>query len=221
MISIDVISDTVCPWCFIGKRRLEQAIAVRSDYEFKINWRPFQLNPDLPKSGMLRAQYLALKFGSDERASKIYQTVHGAAVEEGLEINFASLRYQPNTLASHRLIRWAAGADVQDAIVEALFQEYFFVGRDIGDPEVLVDIAQIAGMDGKLVRKLLTTGADEKLVADEEMVARRTGIAGVPCFIVNEKFAVSGAQDSTVLLNVFDLAHQDQQKSASASQAAE
>jgi len=221
MISIDVISDTVCPWCFIGKRRLEQAVQTRPSYDFKIQWRPFQLNPDLPRQGMPRAQYLALKFGSDERASKIYQSVQTAAKDEGLEIDFRNLRSQPNTLSSHRLIRWAGSAGVQDAVVEALFQNYFFVGLDIGDPEVLCEIASKAGMDGKLVHNLLSSDADEKLVSDEELIARRTGIAGVPCFIVDGKYAVSGAQDSTVLLNVFDLAHQDQKKSLGHDQAAE
>jgi predicted DsbA family dithiol-disulfide isomerase len=210
MINIDVISDTVCPWCFIGKRRLEKAIADRPNYTFKINWRPFQLNPDLPKDGMSRAQYLALKFGSDERASKIYQTVHTAALEEGLDIQFGGLNNQPNTLSSHRLIRWAGTAGVQNEVVELLFRSYFFDGNDIGDPDTLAAIAKSVGMDDALVHRLVTSGADEKLVSEEEAVARKMGIAGVPCFIVEEKYAVSGAQDSAVLVNIFDLAFQDQ-----------
>jgi predicted DsbA family dithiol-disulfide isomerase len=212
MINIDVISDTVCPWCFIGKRRLEKALADRPDYLFQINWRPFQLNPDLPKDGMSRAQYLALKFGSDDRASKIYQTVHMAALEEGLDIKFNGLNNQPNTLSSHRLIRWAGTAGVQNEVVELLFQEYFFNGRDIGDADTLASVAAKAGMDRDLVHELVLSGADEKLVADEEVVARRMGIAGVPCFVIDGKYAVSGAQDSAVLVNIFDLAFQDKRR---------
>jgi len=221
MINIDVISDTVCPWCFIGKRRLEKALADRPDYLFQINWRPFQLNPDLPKDGMSRAQYLALKFGSDDRASKIYQTVHMAALEEGLDIQFNGLNNQPNTLSSHRLIRWAGTAGVQNEVVELLFQEYFFNGRDIGDADTLASVAAKAGMDRDLVHELVLSGADEKLVADEEVVARRMGIAGVPCFVIDSKYAVSGAQDSAVLVNIFDLAFQDKRRVENSAQATE
>jgi len=221
MINIDVISDTVCPWCFIGKRRLEKALADRPDYLFQINWRPFQLNPDLPKDGMSRAQYLALKFGSDDRASKIYQTVHMAALEEGLDIQFNGMNNQPNTLSSHRLIRWAGTAGVQNEVVELLFQEYFFNGRDIGDADTLASVAAKAGMDRDLVHELVLSGADEKLVADEEVVARRMGIAGVPCFVIDSKYAVSGAQDSAVLVNIFDLAFQDKRRVENSAQATE
>ncbi len=221
MILIDVISDTVCPWCFIGKRRLEQAMRERPNYSFKVEWRPFQLNPEMPKQGMPRQQFLALKFGGDDRAKKIYKTVETTAQEEGLDFRFSRIGNQPNTLASHRLIRWAGSAGVQDQVVEKLFQSYFFDGADIGDHQVLAELAETVGMDRELVGRLLEEGADEKLVSEEELVARRMGIAGVPCFIVDGKYAVSGAQDSTVLHNVFDLSLQDQRQAGENKQTAQ
>ncbi len=193
----------------------------RPRFDFKVEWRPFQLNPDMPRDGMERHDYLALKFGSRERAKKIYRTIQKAADEEGLTLQFEAIAGQPNTLASHRLIRWSGTAGYQDLVVEDLFQRHFIIGDNIGDVEVLVDVARQAGMDADLVRELLTNGADEELVVQEEAVARRMGIAGVPCFVVDAKYAVSGAQDPTVLQNVFDLAVQDRANRLRPPQAAE
>ena len=217
MISIDVVSDTVCPWCFIGKRRLERAIAERPDYQFQIGWRPFQLNPDMPRAGMDRQQYLNLKFGGRERASKIYAHVNKAGAEEGIAFRFDAIRRQPNTFDSHRLIRWSANAGVQDAVVEILFRRYFQEGADIGDSAELASIAGEAGMDAAQVAAWLEQGVDVDVVREEEMIARRMGIAGVPCFIIDRRYAVSGAQDPSVLVHVFDLAT----KERAAAQAAE
>jgi predicted DsbA family dithiol-disulfide isomerase len=203
---IDIVSDTVCPWCFIGKRRLERALAQRPGLEVQIGWRPFELNPDMPPAGLDRAQYLQLKFGGVERAGRIYATIANAGAEEGIDFRFDRIRRTPNTIASHRLIRWAAGQNRQDAVVERLFTTYFVQGEDIGDHEVLTAVARDAGMDPELTRDLLTRGDDVEVVKAEEQVARRMGINGVPCFIVDRKYAISGAQDPAVLLQVFDLA---------------
>jgi predicted DsbA family dithiol-disulfide isomerase len=206
MISIDVVSDPVCPWCYIGKRRLERAIAGRPEYRFQVGWRPFQLNPDMPRAGMERQQYLSLKFGGRERAFKIYAHVAKAGEDEGIAFRFQAIRRQPNTFDAHRLIRWAAAAGRQDAVVEALFRRYFEDGVDIGDRAALAAIAGAAGLDGAQVGAWLDEEKDSALVREEEAIARRMGIGGVPCFIVDRRFAVSGAQDPSVLVNVFDLA---------------
>ena len=211
MIWIDIISDTVCPWCFIGKRRLETALRERPDHEYQIGWRPFQLNPELPKGGMDRRQYLALKFGGGERAEQIYSHVTSAGRQERIAFDFAAMRRQPNSFDSHRLIRWAAQTQAQDAVVEELFRRYFTEGADIGSRAVLLEVAQACGMDAGEVKRLLDTGTDSETVREEEQVARRMGVNGVPCFIVDRKYAVSGAQDASVLVNVFDLAARDRQ----------
>ena len=227
MISIDIISDTVCPWCFIGKRRLEKAVAQRPQFDYQIGWRPFQLNPDMPSGGMPRPQYLSLKFGGPERASKIYANVEAAGRSEELDFQFDAIQQQPNTFDSHRLIRWAATAGVQDAVVEMLFTRYFREGADIGDRAVLAEVAGACGMSADEVAGNFDNDVDVEQVKAEEMLARRMGINGVPCFIIDRKYAVSGAQDPSVLVNVFDLttreaaAAQSGAQQSSAPQAAE
>lgn len=206
MIAIDIVSDTVCPWCFIGKRRLERAMAERPELRYQIGWRPFQLNPDLPRAGMDRQQYVSLKFGGRERATKIYDNVAKAGQGEGIAFAFEAIRRQPNTFDSHRLIRWSAKAGRQDAVVEALFRRYFLEGVDIGNRAMLAAIAAEAGMDGAEVGAWLEQEVDSEVVREEEAIARRMGIGGVPCFIVDRRFAVSGAQEPSVLVHVFDLA---------------
>ena len=203
---IDIVSDTICPWCFIGKRRLERALANRPELDVQIGWRPFQLNPDMPSEGMDRQSYLAAKFGGEARAKRAYSPVIEAAEREGLGIDFDRIRRTPNTLASHRLIRWAATADLQHQVVEALFRRYFVQGEDIGDHAVLVEVATEAGMDVDLVTHLLAEGRDIELVRSEDRLAREMGIRGVPCFVFDRRYALSGAQDPEVILNVIDLA---------------
>jgi len=203
---IDIVSDTICPWCFIGKRRLERALAERPHLEVQIGWRPFELNPDMPPAGLERAQYLQLKFGGPERAQRIYASIAAAGADEGIPFAFDKIRRAPNTIASHRLIRWAAGQNVQHTVVERLFSRYFIDGDDIGEHGVLAEVAAECGMDPVLTRTLLDRGDDLDVVKAEEQVARRMGINGVPCFIIDRKYAVSGAQDPAVLLQVFDLA---------------
>jgi predicted DsbA family dithiol-disulfide isomerase len=216
MIAIDIVSDTVCPWCFIGKRRLERAMAERPGYRFQIGWRPFQLNPDMPRAGMDRPQYLNLKFGGRERASKIYDHVGKAGDGEGIAFDFQAIRRQPNTFDSHRLIRWSAKAERQDAVVETLFRRYFQDGVDIGDRAALAAIAAEAGMDGPEVKAWLDQEVDSDLVREEEGIARRMGIGGVPCFIVDGRYALSGAQEPEAFLPVFDLVENAKSETAPA-----
>lgn len=202
-IQIDIVSDSICPWCFIGKRRLEKALAERPDLKVDITWRPFQLNPDMPAGGMDRADYVAAKFGSPERARQMYANVAGVAAQEGITVAYDLLKRTPNTLDSHRLIRWAGGAGVQDKVVELLFQRYFEQGADIGDHDILVAVAVEAGMDGTVVRDLLASDADLEIVRAEDAHARKLGIQGVPCFIVGGRYAVSGAQEPEAFLEIF------------------
>lgn len=209
MIQIDIVSDIVCPWCYIGKRRLERALALRPEFGFQIGWRPFQLNPDMPSEGMDREQYLNLKFGGSDRARRIYNSVRQAGTEEGIPFAFEAIRRQPNTTDAHRLIRWAAAEGAQDAVVENLFRVYFTDGADLGDRDVLLAVASQCGLEEAEIARCFAEDIDRDLVHREEAVARRLGINGVPCFIVERKYAVSGAQDPSVLLQVFDLAQRN------------
>lgn len=205
-MKIDIISDNVCPWCYIGKRRLERALAQRDELEVEITWRPFQLNPDMPAGGLDREAYLNAKFGGAQRAEQIYAAIREAGDGEGIDFAFDKITRTPNTIDSHRLLHWAGQAGLQDAVVEVLFQRYFEEGADIGDREVLVAIAAQAGMDGDEVRARFERGDDLELVAAQDTNARQRGVAGVPYFIIAGKYAVSGAQDPSIFLQVLDLA---------------
>ncbi|MBM3555432.1 MAG: DsbA family oxidoreductase [Alphaproteobacteria bacterium] len=214
---IDVVSDTICPWCFIGKRRLEKALAQRPDLAVEVVWRPFQLNPDMPEEGMDRETYVRLKFGGGDRAKAIYENVRQAGAGEDIPFAFEAIRKTPNTLASHRLLRWAASAGKQDAVLERLFRRYFIEGADVSDHQTLIDVAGDAGMDADLVRELFARGADIDLVRSEEHAARAMGVTGVPFFVVGGRYAVPGAQDPEVLLQVIDLAAREEKEAAGAS----
>jgi len=204
MVRLDIFSDPVCPWCYIGKTRLDRALAERPDHPFEIAWRPFQLNPDMPAEGMDRQDYLATKFGGAEAAAEVYARVDAAAREAGLEIDFAAIPRTPNTLDAHRLIHWAEVEGAQDAVVNALFAAYFDDHRDIGDHEVLADIADAAGIDAGVVRRLLATDTDRDEVRGRDAAAREMGLSGVPTFIVAGQHAVPGAQPEDLWLKVID-----------------
>ena len=212
-ITVDIVSDTVCPWCYVGKRRFEEALANRPpDLDVYVGWRPFQLNPDMPAEGMDRRDYLAAKFGGDERAEHVYSAIREAGESTGLDFDFSAMPRQPNTLDSHRLIdragRTAEGSGgrtgVQDAVVERLFRACFMEGRDIGDRETLVELAADAGMDADETRAYLASHEDAERIRQEDLMARQMGIQGVPCFIVNRQYAVSGAQEPAVFLKAFE-----------------
>jgi predicted DsbA family dithiol-disulfide isomerase len=208
---LDIYSDTICPWCFIGKRRLERALAERPQPGLQIHWRAFQLNPGMPPEGMDRRYYLEAKFGGVERAGRIYEMVRAAGASEGIRFAFDRIARTPSTLNSHRLIRHASAQGRQEEMLEATFCAYFLEGRDIGSTEVLVELAEDAGLDGDAARRYLECEDDLETVLSEDRTARRLGITGVPCFVFNGRFALSGAQEPEALFQLFDLAREDDQ----------
>lgn len=198
---IDVVSDVVCPWCFLGRKRLENALAMNPDIEVSVNWRPYQLDPTIPRQGKDRKRYMQEKFGSSDKIFEIHQQLIELGKEEGIEFDFESIEISPNTLDAHRLIRWASQAtpNVQDATVGILFSYYFEQGKDIGDRQVLLEAAEEAGMDVAIVDSLLATDADTVGVRQEIDTANQVGVRGVPCFILDQKYAVMGAQSADAL----------------------
>lgn len=205
-MQIDVVSDTVCPWCFIGKRRLDRALAMRPEVNAQVFWRPYRLDPSIPREGVDRRAYLKAKFGDSPRSSAMGDAIRSEGAGEGIEFAFDKIAKTPNTLDSHRLIRWAGGAGLQDAMVEGLFKAYFLDGRDIGDASVLTDIAGEAGMDAALVADLLAKDADLAAVEREAGMANQMGISGVPTFIFDSKFMISGAREPETLARSIDKA---------------
>ena len=175
-MKIDVVSDTVCPWCFIGKRRLQRAIAMRPEMEFDVRWRPYRLDPTIPPEGVDRKAYLRAKFGDSPNTAARGEAIRTEGAGDGIAFAFDKIERSPNTLDSHRLIRWAGGAGVQDDVVEKLFDAYFVEGRNIGDRAVLTDIAAKSGMDAALVGELLDRGAESDLVEQEDRLAHEMGI---------------------------------------------
>lgn len=204
MVKLDIVSDPICPWCYIGKTLLDAALAQRPDHPFVIEWHPFQLNPDMPREGMDRRDYLEAKFGGKEGAVAAYAPVVERAEAAGLKIDFEAMTRTPNTLDAHRLIHWAGVEGKQEAAAMALFAAYFTEGRDIGDAEVLADIADGIGMDAAVVGKLLLSDADTDDIAKRDAQFREMGISSVPTFIVAAQHAVPGAQDTALWLNVID-----------------
>ncbi len=202
---IDIISDVVCPWCFIGKRRLEKALALRPEIEPEITWRPFQLNPDMPAEGMARADYIASKFGDSGHSRRIHQTIAEAGASVGIEFAFERIKRSPNTRNAHRLVRFATSAGLGGAVVDRLFRGYFLEGRDVGDCTTLAEIAAAAGLDRDAAFAFLTGNAERAEIIAEDRNARRLGISAVPCFIFAGQYAVSGAQEPEFFLPVFDL----------------
>ena len=206
---LDIYSDTICPWCFVGKRRLERALALRPQADLTIQWRAFQLNPGMPAEGMNRREYLEVKFGGPDRAARIYEAVRLAGESEGIGFDFSRIRRTPNTFESHRLLRHAHHVGRQTEMLEALFQAYFLTGADIGDRAVLLDCAGQAGLDMAEAARFLDGDGEMETTLAEDRLARRQGINGVPCFIFNGRFALSGAQPPEALLQLLDLADVD------------
>jgi predicted DsbA family dithiol-disulfide isomerase len=201
-LQIDIVSDVVCPWCYIGKRRIENALALAPDVPVQINWRPFFLNPWVPREGISREQYLTTKFGSVEAYKGIAGRVVAAAEEEGLTYRPDLVRRQPNTVDCHRLIHWAerdASGDKSAAMKQRLMELYFRDGGDLTDIDVLVRAASDIGMDAERVRQRLATDEDVELISAEAKDASDKGISGVPTFVFAQKYAVSGAQPAEQL----------------------
>lgn len=199
-ITVDVVSDVVCPWCFIGQKRLDKAIAA-VDLDVHIRWRPFQLDPTILPEGKNRRDYMVAKFGSEQRIREIHARIEPLGEAEGISFAFDAIKVAPNTLDAHRLIRWAgtAGEAVQNRLVRRLFQLNFEEGANLGDHAVLIEAAREAGMDASVVETLLSTDADVEAVRTEIATASRMGISGVPCFLLEGKYAVMGAQDADTL----------------------
>ena len=209
VLTIDIVSDVVCPWCYIGKRKLEAALALPEAAalpKVEVRWHPFQLNPELAKEGVSRKQYLEDKFGGPERAAEIYQRVRAAGKAAGLDLNIDGISLQPNTLAAHALIAFAQQQGAGSEVKERLLKAYFVENRFIGEVDVLAEIAAEAGLDRAAARAWISDPARLQAVADADAQARGMGISGVPFFIFNQKLAVSGAQDPATLLDAMQQA---------------
>lgn len=203
-IKLDIMSDPICPWCYIGKTHLDVALQNHPDHPFQIEWHPFQLNPDMPREGMDRRAYLEGKFGGKEGAVRAYAPVVEHAEKAGLTINFEAMQRTPNTLNAHRLIHWAGVEGRQTAAVAALFHAYFVDARDIGDAEVLADIADSIEMDAAVVTRLLSTDVDAEDISKRDAHSRQMGVSSVPTFIVAGKHAVPGAQPPALWAQVIE-----------------
>jgi predicted DsbA family dithiol-disulfide isomerase len=198
-LSIDVVSDVVCPWCYLGKRRLESALTQTPEIDVTIRWKPFRLDATIPPEGIPRRVYLERKFGSVEGIQPMHDRLAEFGKAEGIDFRFDRIERSPNTVAAHRLVRWAEHDGAADAVVEALFRAYFTEGRDIGDADVLADVAATAGLDPDRVKERLASGEDQAEVEAEVVSAYRIGVTGVPCFIVDRRYAIIGAQEASTL----------------------
>lgn len=194
MVSLDIFSDPICPWCYIGKAQLDRAIAEAGGTPFEVRWRVFMLNPSMPSEGMDRRAYLKAKFGGREAAVAAYASVVEHARAAGVPLDLEAMGRTPSTVDAHRLIGWAEVEGCAGAVVDALFAAYFTEGRDIGDAEVLCDIADGAGMDASVVARLLASDADVHEVRARDAAAREMGVSSVPTFVVGGRHAVPGAQ---------------------------
>src|SRR3954470_15618232 len=201
-LSVDVISDPICPWCFIGKRRLEKAVAAH-DGPVRVRWLPFQLNPQMPREGVSRREYRTRKFGSWERSLELDAQVAAAGAGEGIAFAFDRMERTPNTLDAHRLVWLAEQEGVQDAVVEALFRAYFTEGRDVGARQTLLDVVAGAGLDRGQAEGVLTSGGGLEAIREADELARRVRVEGVPFFVINGRVPLSGAQPPEAFLAAF------------------
>jgi predicted DsbA family dithiol-disulfide isomerase len=206
---IDIFSDVICPWCFIGKRRLERALRERPQEDLAICWRAFQLNPDMPIQGMPRHLYLEAKFGGSERAGQIYETIRQNGQREGIDFRFDRIKQTPNTVRAHRLIRFATERGLGDALVERLFTAYFTDGVDLGDMDRLADLAEETGLSRGEASAFLESNDGLADVLAETRFAYESGINGVPCFIFDRHYALAGAQEPEAFFPLFELARSE------------
>ncbi len=198
MTQLDIISDPICPWCYIGKTKLDRALEKHPEHDLVIEWHPFQLNPEMPADGMDRREYLETKFGGKDAAVQVYGAIAQAAEDAGIEINFEGIQRTPSTINAHRLLHWAALEGKQNAVVDRVFKAYFREGKDISNHDILIDIATGAGMDGDVTRRLLESDADIQDVRERDASARDRGVSGVPCFVIANHYVVQGAQDTAM-----------------------
>jgi len=209
MDRLDVYSDVICPWCFIGKQHMQRALRTLGDegLTFAVTWRPYQLNPDMPAGGVVRDDYRRAKFGSLERSRELDAQVVSAARAAGIEIRHDRMRRTPNTVDAHRLIRLADATGQQDAVVDRLFQDYFVDGRDMGDRAVLLGAAEVAGLDRLAVEASLASGFGRAEVLAEDAAVRRAGVQGVPTFALNDHVLFSGAIPADTFAEALAKAH--------------
>jgi predicted DsbA family dithiol-disulfide isomerase len=205
-LAIEVVHDLVCPWCFLGLRRLLRTLRRRPDLLFDLTWRPFLLNPDMPRVGMPRADYVVRKFGGEERARRLYASIAEIGRGEGVLFRFERIRRTPSSVDAHRLVRWATSYGRGADMVEALFSAHFTDGRDIGDTQVLTAVAMACGLDGAETLRFLHSEAEVDAVHSENLRAHRLGINGVPCFVVGGRHAIAGAQEPEVIERLLDVA---------------
>ncbi|HEY0910176.1 MAG TPA: DsbA family oxidoreductase, partial [Bradyrhizobium sp.] len=205
-LAIEIVYDFVCPWCYLGVRRLMRAVGERSAHGFDITWRPFLLNPDMPRIGMSRYDYVVRKFGGEERARRLYAAVTQLGASEGLELRFERIIHIPSSVDAHRLVGWAHRFGRSTEIVEALFAAHFTDGRDIGDLVTLVAVAASVGLDELQTGAYLRSRDGADVVHGENLRAHRLGISGVPCFVIGDRMAVSGAQEPEVFHRLLDIA---------------
>ncbi len=204
MIKLDILSDPICPWCYIGWANLARALEARPDHPFVIEWHPFQLNPEMPPGGMDRRAYLEAKFGGKDRAVQAYLPVLTHAQKAGLTLNLEAIPRTPSTLDAHRLIHWAGIEGRQTPVVLALFRAYFTQGRDIGDAATLAEIAQEAGMDHALTATLLAGSSDAEDIRARDAHTRSRGVTGVPTFVIDNTHVLTGAQPTETWLSMID-----------------
>lgn len=205
-MQIDFISDVVCPWCFIGKRRLARAMAMRPGILCDIKYRPYRLDPTVPREGVDRQLYLAARFPDGKGLAEAHRMISAEGAKDGIVFDWAAIHRTPNSIDAHRLIRWAETQGVQDEVVERLFVSYFENGDDIGNIRVLADIADLCGMDGAQIADLLETDTDVAIVERDDRLAHEMGITGVPAMIFGGKIAVSGAREPEMLAMAIDKA---------------
>ena len=219
-LTVDIISDIVCPWCYVGKRHLELAINSMPDMAFDIRWRPYQLNPQMPKQGMARDEYMAQKFGEGSPTKNFYKQLEDIGQDLDINFKFNAIEFAPNTLDAHRLIHWAGGKNGdydggklghQNRLMTKLFEIYFEQGGDLGDQNVLIEAAKSMGMNGELVSELLQSEHDVDAIKEQVAMAAKMGISGVPCFIIENKYAVMGAQKPQALVEAFVSAYEEKQ----------
>ncbi len=205
-LSIEVVHDLVCPWCFLGTRRLLRTLRRRPDLLVDLVWRPFLLNPDMPRAGMARPDYVLRKFGGEDRARRLYASITEIGRAEGVLFRFERMRRTPSSIDAHRLVRFAARYGRADAMVQALFSAHFTDGHDIGDHGVLAGLASAFDLDGVAVRRLLAGDQEVDAIHADNLRAHRLGINGVPCFVVAGRHAIAGAQEPEVIERLLDVA---------------
>ena len=204
MTKIDILSDPICPWCLIGKTFLDRALEARPNHNFKLEWHPYMLNPTMQSSGMNRTDYLTTKFGSKENAEKVYLNIKKTALEHKIQINFDAIKRTPNTLNAHRLIHWAGLEQKQNSAVNLLFSEYFVNGNDISNENILINIANKIEMNKENIGQSINSDEDLQNINARIQNAGEKGVNGVPCFIINNQYALQGAQSTELWIKVID-----------------